>query len=76
MLIASSAVPLSRLGSEFMPPLYEGELLYMPTTLPGVSSTKIREVLGQTNRVIAAVRRSKACSARPGGRIPRPTRRH
>ena len=55
VLIASSAVPLSRLGSEFMPPLYEGELLYMPTTLPGVSSTKIREVLGQTNRVIAAV---------------------
>ena len=54
VLIASSVVPLSRLGSEFMPPLYEGELLYMPTTLPGVSSTKIREVLGQTNRVIAA----------------------
>jgi len=54
VLIASSAVPLSRLGSEFMPPLYEGEMLYMPTTLPGVSSTKIREVLGQTNRVIAA----------------------
>ena len=54
LLIASSAVPLSRLGSEFMPPLYEGELLYMPTTLPGVSSTKIREVLGQTNQVIAA----------------------
>ena len=53
VLIASSAVPLSRLGSEFMPPLHEGELLYMPTTLPGVSSTKIREVLGQTNRVIA-----------------------
>ena len=54
VLIASSAVPLSRLGTEFMPPLYEGELLYMPTTLPGVSSTKIREVLGQTNRIIAS----------------------
>ena len=54
VLIASALIPLSRLGSEFMPPLYEGELLYMPTTLPGVSSTKIREVLGQTNRVIAA----------------------
>ena len=53
-LIASALIPFSRLGSEFMPPLYEGELLYMPTTLPGVSSTKIREVLGQTNRVIAA----------------------
>ncbi|MCY4254620.1 MAG: CusA/CzcA family heavy metal efflux RND transporter [Gammaproteobacteria bacterium] len=53
-LIASALIPFSRLGSEFMPPLYEGELLYMPTTLPGVSSTKIREILGQTNRVIAA----------------------
>ena len=55
VLIASAAIPFSRLGSEFMPALYEGELLYMPTTLPGVSSTKIREILGQTNRVIAAV---------------------
>ena len=55
VLVSSALVPFSRLGSEFMPPLYEGELLYMPTTLPGVSSTKIREVLGQTNRVIAAV---------------------
>ncbi len=54
-LIASAAFPLSRLGSEFMPALYEGELLYMPSTLPGVSSTKMREILGQTNRVIAAV---------------------
>ena len=55
VLIASAGIPFSRLGSEFMPALYEGELLYMPTTLPGVSSTKIREILGQTNRVIAAV---------------------
>ena len=55
VLIASAAIPFSRLGSEFMPALYEGELLYMPVTLPGVSSTKIREILGQTNRVIAAV---------------------
>ena len=38
-----------------MPALYEGELLYMPTTLPGVSSTKMREILGQTNRVIKTV---------------------
>ncbi len=51
----SVLVPLQRLGSEFMPALYEGELLYMPTTLPGVSSTKIREILGQTNRVIKTV---------------------
>lgn len=52
MLLASAALPLSRIGSEFMPALYEGELLYMPTTLPGVSITKAKEVLAQTNRLI------------------------
>jgi len=44
--------PYSRLGSEFMPPLYEGDLLYMPTTLPGISTTKARELLQQTDRII------------------------
>ncbi len=44
--------PYSKLGSEFMPPLYEGDLLYMPTTLPGISITKAREVLQQTDRII------------------------
>ena len=52
---ASIIVPLQRTGSEFMPALYEGELLYMPTTLPGVSATKAREILGQTNRLIKTV---------------------
>lgn len=54
LLIASIAWPLSRMGSEFMPPLYEGDLLYMPTTLPGISITKAKEVLQQTDRIIAA----------------------
>ena len=45
-------VPFSRLGSEFMPPLWEGDLLYMPTMLPGVSITKAREVLQQTDKII------------------------
>ena len=54
-LIGSVYVPLKTIGSEFMPALYEGELLYMPTTLPGVSITKAREVLAQTNRLIASV---------------------
>ncbi|MFK8029623.1 MAG: efflux RND transporter permease subunit [Gammaproteobacteria bacterium] len=53
--IVSLIIPSIRLGSEFMPTLYEGELLYMPTTLPGASSTKMREVLGQTNRIIRTV---------------------
>ncbi|MCG8088789.1 MAG: CusA/CzcA family heavy metal efflux RND transporter [Candidatus Thiodiazotropha endolucinida] len=50
--IASLWYPYSKLGTEFMPALYEGELLYMPTTLPGVSITKAKEVLAQTNRLI------------------------
>ena len=44
--------PYQNLGSEFMPPLYEGDLLYMPTTFPGVSPTKARELLQTTDRLI------------------------
>ena len=44
--------PLRQLGSEFMPPLEEGDLLYMPTTDPGVSMTKARELLQQTDKLI------------------------
>jgi Cu(I)/Ag(I) efflux system membrane protein CusA/SilA len=44
--------PFQNLGSEFMPPLYEGDLLYMPTTFPGISPTKAREILQQTDRII------------------------
>ncbi|MCB1625590.1 MAG: efflux RND transporter permease subunit, partial [Pseudomonadales bacterium] len=55
VLTVSVIIPLLRLGSEFMPALYEGELLYMPTTLPGASATKMREILGQTNRLIMTV---------------------
>jgi Cu(I)/Ag(I) efflux system membrane protein CusA/SilA len=51
-LLAATAFPLSRIGSEFMPPLNEGDLLYMPTTLPGISVTKARELLQQTDRII------------------------
>jgi Cu(I)/Ag(I) efflux system membrane protein CusA/SilA len=47
--------PLSRLGSEFMPPLDEGDLLYMPTTYPGVSIDKAREILQQTDKLIRSV---------------------
>jgi len=44
--------PYQSLGSEFMPPLYEGDLLYMPTTFPGISMTKAREILQQTDQII------------------------
>jgi Cu(I)/Ag(I) efflux system membrane protein CusA/SilA len=52
IIIAITYIPYSRLGSEFMPPLYEGDLLYMPTTLPGISITKAKEILQQTDRII------------------------
>ena len=50
--LGATAVPFSRLGSEFMPPLWEGDLLYMPTNLPGVSITKAREIVQQTDRIL------------------------
>jgi Cu(I)/Ag(I) efflux system membrane protein CusA/SilA len=52
VLLALTAVPYSRLGSEFMPPLWEGDLLYMPTSFPGLSVTKARELLQQTDKMI------------------------
>jgi Cu(I)/Ag(I) efflux system membrane protein CusA/SilA len=47
--------PATRLGSEFMPPLDEGDLMYMPTTYPGVSIDKAREMLQHTDRMIMQV---------------------
>ena len=52
LVLVASLQPFAQLGSEFMPPLWEGDLLYMPTTLPGISITKAREVLQQTDRII------------------------
>jgi Cu(I)/Ag(I) efflux system membrane protein CusA/SilA len=52
VLMLSLLIPASRIGSEFMPPLYEGDLLYMPTTFPGISVTKAKELLQQTDRII------------------------
>ena len=54
-VLAATVVPLRQLGSEFMPPLNEGDLLYMPTTLPGISITKAHELLQQTDRMIRQV---------------------
>jgi Cu(I)/Ag(I) efflux system membrane protein CusA/SilA len=52
-VLAVSYIPWKHMGSEFMPPLNEGDLLYMPTTLPGISITKAKELLQQTDRIIA-----------------------
>lgn len=50
-----TAYPVSRLGGEFLPPLNEGDLLYMPTALPGLSAAKASELLQQTDRLIKTV---------------------
>ena len=55
ILIISALWPLSQLGKEFMPHMNEGDLLYMPATLPGISIGKARELLQQTNRLIKTV---------------------
>lgn len=47
--------PLNKIGSEFIPPLDEGDLMYMPTTYPGISIGKARELLQQTDKLIATI---------------------
>ena len=54
-IMASAWIPLQKIGSEFMPELEEGDLLYMPTTLPGVSIGKAQELLMQTDKLIKTV---------------------
>jgi len=54
-ILVVTAWPASRLGGEFMPPLDEGDLLYMPSALPGISSGKVAELLQQTDRLIKTV---------------------
>ena len=55
VLVAATLWPASRLGSEFMPELDEGDLLYMPTTLPGLSTDAARALLQQTDKLIRTV---------------------
>ncbi len=55
MVVVFGLWPASRLGSEFMPPLDEGDVFYMPTTYPGISIDKARELLQQTDRMIRTV---------------------
>ena len=51
-VLATVYYPLSQLGNEFMPPLDEGDILYMPTTFPGVSITRAEELLQQTDKIL------------------------
>ncbi|WP_417468783.1 efflux RND transporter permease subunit [Maricaulis sp.] len=55
LVLASSAVPLSRMGSEFMPDLDEGDILYMPSAYPAASAGRMAELLQQTNSLIMTV---------------------
>ena len=55
LLIIATVFPYSKLGSEFMPELNEGDWMYMPTTLPGISIGKARELLQQTDKLIMSV---------------------
>lgn len=55
LFFVASLWPLQNIGSEFMPPLDEGDLLYMPTALPGLSAGKAAELLQQTDRLIKTV---------------------
>ena len=52
LILLVSIFPVEHIGSEFMPPLNEGDLLYMPTTDPGISITKAKELLQQTDKII------------------------
>ena len=55
LVLAATVVPASRLGAEFMPALDEGDLLYMPSALPGLSVSKASQLLQQTDRLIKTV---------------------
>ncbi|WP_100632787.1 efflux RND transporter permease subunit [Pseudomonas qingdaonensis] len=55
LIFVSALWPMSRLGGEFLPPLDEGDLLYMPSALPGLSAQKAAQLLQQTDRLIKTV---------------------
>lgn len=66
LLLLITVYPMMRLGSEFMPPLAEGDLLYMPTALPSLSSGKAAQLLQQTDKLIATVPEVKTVFGKAG----------
>lgn len=66
ILLVSTIFPFYKTGTEFMPPLYEGDILYMPMTLPGVSPSKMREILQVTNRAIMTIPEVEHAFAKAG----------
>ena len=65
-LIAITAVPLMRVGTEFMPDMDEGDILYMPTTLPGLSTGKAQQILQQTDRALKTLPEVKTVFGKAG----------
>ncbi|TLY69505.1 MAG: efflux RND transporter permease subunit [Gammaproteobacteria bacterium] len=55
LIVLATAYPVTHIGGEFMPPLDEGDLLYMPSALPGISAGKVTQLLQQTDRLIRTV---------------------
>ncbi|WP_411286405.1 efflux RND transporter permease subunit, partial [Phenylobacterium sp.] len=66
LVFATTAWPLSQLGGEFIPPMDEGDLLYMPSALPGISAAKAAELLQQTDRLIKTVPEVKSVFGKAG----------
>lgn len=66
ILVLIALFPASRLGGEFMPELDEGDLLYMPTTFPGISIGKAAQILQQTDKLIATVPEVKTVFGKVG----------
>ena len=66
LAFATTAWPLTRLGGEFLPPMDEGDLLYMPSALPGISAAKAAELLQQTDRLILTVPEVKTVFGKAG----------
>jgi Cu(I)/Ag(I) efflux system membrane protein CusA/SilA len=65
-VVALTWIPYNRTGSEFIPPLNEGDLLYMPTTLPGVSPAKAAEILQLSDRMMKTVPEVKTAFGKIG----------
>ena len=55
LMLATTAWPISQIGGEFLPPLDEGDVLYIPTALPGLSAGKAAQLLQQTDKMIRSV---------------------
>ena len=66
LAFTTTAWPLSRLGGEFLPSMDEGDLLYMPSALPGISAAKAAELLQQTDRLILTVPEVKTVFGKAG----------